>query len=137
MTDTKPDNNVVLAGLGHEELENIKSQPVPVEPVKRYDCESTGWDRTDFDMVEHEDGRYVEYTDYDSLQSALKVAQQERDEITRKYAARWIEYSKMHERAEKAEASNKRMVELLKDIDLSQQGIAGHLVFEFLLEMGK
>jgi hypothetical protein len=125
-----------------------KQQPVPVEPeqikMMRYD-EPEG--RSDYERA---------ITDYiDSLQSALKVAQQERDaekEIVLK-AVKQIctpmseNIKGWKERAEKAEASNKRLVvaenaELRKDaevgsaIEMAAKDLPENFELEITVERG-
>ena len=93
----------ILASL--ERLKSLDAQPVPVEPDNlRYirDEVAEGYKSWLKPTVEY----------IDSLLSALQVAQQERDAVNLGYNAM---VPTLRERAEKAESSNKRLVELLKD----------------------
>lgn len=93
----------ILASL--KELAAIKSQPVPVEP----DAIAQIRKITDPTYFQEVALGYI-----DSLQSALKVAQQERDEHGKEWARSAEALVITVQRAEKAEASNKRMVDALQ-----------------------
>ena len=131
--------SAILASL--KELQNIKSQPVPVEP----ECPSPEHTQhiqfEGCDCVVISPETYEEITVYiDSLQSALQVAQQERDE----WECKSGQY--MDER-DKTKASNKRLVELLKALlgalkhpvppSQKQWDAIGVVSDNILLEVGK
>jgi hypothetical protein len=153
MTDTKPTprtyalaaeitcgrdcrNYLIDAHMQLErELSAIKSQPVPVEP----------------EMTRADDFLPTTYvvcrTDYDSLQSALHVAQMERDGYLDLYRD-CAEIASDHiDRADKAEERNKQLVELLKALlgalkhpvppTQKQWDAIGVVSDNILLEMGK
>ena len=80
-----------LASL--EELQSIKSQPVPVEPV-----------RDEYECYDHYVDALKDYAD--SLQSALQVAQQDATHYRQKSDMLSDAAFESEERAEKAEAEN-------------------------------
>ncbi len=90
------DAKAILASLQRLKAIDAVQVQMPEEP-KRYDCESTGWDRTDFDMVESPDGRYIEFADYDTLRDLLK-------QCKHNSSVTMDELGEMRERAEAAEA---------------------------------
>ena len=94
ITIPRSDVDTILASL--QRLKAIDAAQVPEEPVVMTKTFMRG--RT---MEEHE---VVFKRDYDTLRDLLKREAARADEMTRKYAARWIEFNKMHERAEAAEA---------------------------------
>ena len=127
------------------ELAAIKSQPVPVEPdVLRlrngFFCNPDGSNTPTY-------GQYVKKDDYDSLQSELQMAQQERDGYLDLYRNCAEIASDQIELAEKAEAENKQLVELLKTLlgalkhpvppTQKQWDAIGVVSDNILLEMGK
>ena len=133
-----------------KELQNIKSQPVPVEPYKI----------TVMRTYSEQHGEVLAYID--SLQSALQVAQKEysdcqaalKDErychgetiaSLERTASEQIQAA--HTRAEKADERNKRLVELLKALlgalkhpvspTQKQWDAIGVVSNNILLELGK
>jgi hypothetical protein len=169
------------------ELAATKSQPVPVEPLSRYDAgllNDYGGGNVEWwqDYIRAELGRAEEFYEqqFDSLQSALKLAQEERDDAeqmvknlapTGRYNG--LDIDQWKQRAEKAEAdhkaaeqnvsdlmaevaqtgsllmkadaSNKRLVELLREAqkwlclqnDFNSQNCAKRIDAELLREVGK
>ena len=116
-----------------EPIQSIESQPVPVEPVAHKLIDEKGgcvWadhpitgsaERWSLMHCERVINFYSQET-IASLQSALKLAQEERAEYKRqsefwqKSSTEWKESrERFVERAEKAESLNRRMLELLKE----------------------
>jgi hypothetical protein len=116
-----------------KELAAIRNQPVPVEP--------------EIYWIPIEDGTHpmVDLQDYRNLQSALQVAQQERDEAVNILKAERIRpkgksVAMYMLRATEADASNKRLVELVIRVIGSMKEYNAELAMyydELLREVGK
>jgi hypothetical protein len=125
MTDTKPtieeqiewaevlikcDSGIapaVLASL--KRLQAIEAQPVPVEPAYiRHLRALLGGKCADFYDIGSDNLKLI-LAHIDSLQSALQVAQQELE-------VQMVGWSDCEEKLTKAEACNKQLVELLKEL---------------------
>ena len=161
MTDTKPTpccgyadtgaikwnefNGVVQChNCGHiYELAAIKSQPVPVEPdvVKLLSEQDYEYNRKTNALIK----RHAEQID--SLQSALKVAQQDKERLYKLNVDCEALIIRQREERKKVEERNKRMVELLKAFlgalkhpvppTQKQWDAIGNLSSELLREVGK
>lgn len=102
---------------------NAESQPVPVEPAFDYAAFKKHAEETHALSTSFSTHLLKAVVDYiDSLQSALKLAQEERDAKDRLITnyEEWLSVSgenakELQERAEKAEAINRRMVERMKE----------------------
>lgn len=87
-----------------EKLDALESQPVPVEPDEVSEMRSYRYRQAEIVM------QYI-----DSLQSALKLAQGKADALERDDNQKADANRELWIRAEKAEAVNRRMVELMKE----------------------
>ena len=121
----------ILASL--KELAAIKLQPVPVEP------EMTRAD--DFLPTTY----VVRRTDYDSLQSALQVAQQDKERLYQLNVDCEALIIRQREERKNVEERNKQLVELLREAqkwlclqnDFNSQQCAKRIDAELLREAGK
>jgi len=86
-------------------------------------------------IEESKSGNLVHYCDYDALRARCVAAEARAHEGDLNLRAAYKDLTRVEGQRDLAESSLKALTEALRDVDLSQQGMAGQLVSDLLREV--